>query len=101
MSPYLGNLWISYRIPEGMVRGLGFGFGGNYASDNKVVNTRSQGVFILPEYTILNGTVFYEQSKFRFGVKADNITDKKYWIGYSSINPQKLRSFTASVSFRF
>lgn len=101
MSPYLGNLWISYRIPEGMVRGLGFGFGGNYASDNKVVNTRSQGVFILPEYTILNGTIFYEQSKFRFGVKADNITDKKYWIGYSSINPQKLRSFTASVSFRF
>ncbi|MEO6686115.1 MAG: TonB-dependent receptor, partial [Dyadobacter sp.] len=101
MSPYLGNLWVSYRIPEGMVRGLGFGFGGNYASDNKVVNTRSQGVFILPEYTILNATAFYEQSKFRFGVKVDNITDKKYWIGYSSINPQKLRSFTASVSFRF
>ena len=101
MSPYLGNLWLSYRIPEGMVRGLGFGFGGNYASDNKVVNSRSQGVFILPEYTILNATAFYEQSKFRFGVKVDNITDKKYWIGYSSINPQKLRSFTASVSFRF
>jgi iron complex outermembrane receptor protein len=101
MSPYLGNLWLSYRIPEGMARGLGFGFGGNYASDNKVVNSRSQGVFILPEYTILNATAFYEQSKFRFGVKVDNITDKKYWIGYSSINPQKLRSFTASLSFRF
>ncbi|GLU50600.1 TonB-dependent receptor [Dyadobacter frigoris] len=101
MSPYIGNLWLSYRIPEGMVRGLGFGFGGNYASDNKVVNSRSQGTFILPEYTILNATAFYEQSKFRFGVKVDNITDKKYWIGYSTMNPQKLRSFTASLSFRF
>jgi iron complex outermembrane receptor protein len=101
MSPYIANLWLSYRIPSGMVRGLGFGFGGNYASDNKVVNSRSQGVFILPEYTILNATAFYEQSKFRFGVKVDNITDKKYWIGYTTVNPQKLRSITASLSFRF
>lgn len=101
MSPYNGNLWLSYRIADGMARGLGLGFGGNYASDNKVVNTRSQGTFILPEYTILNATVFYEQSKFRFGVKVDNLTDKKYWIGYSTMNPQKLRSLTASLSFRF
>jgi iron complex outermembrane receptor protein len=101
MSPYMANLWLSYRIPSGMARGLGFGFGGNYASDNKVVNSRSQGIFILPEYTILNATAFYEQSKFRVGLKMDNITDKKYWVGYSTMNPQKLRSVTASISFRF
>jgi iron complex outermembrane receptor protein len=100
-SPYLVNLWLSYRLPDNVVKGLGFGFGGNYASDNKVVNSSTQGVFVLPAYTVLNASAFYDFQKFRVSAKVDNLTDERYWIGYSTINPQKLRSYIGSISYKF
>jgi iron complex outermembrane receptor protein len=100
-SPYTANWWLSYRLPSGTLKGLGVGFGGNYAGDNKIINSKSLGVFTLPAYTVLNASVFYDYAKLRFAVKTDNLTDKKYWIGYTTMNPQKLRSVVASVSFKF
>ncbi|HVI45013.1 MAG TPA: TonB-dependent receptor [Chitinophaga sp.] len=100
-SPTVANLWVSYRIQRGAVKGLGFGIGGNYASDNKVVNDRSLGYFYLPSYTVLNGSIFYENSRFRLGFKLNNITDKEYWTGYTTVNPQKSRNFSGSIAFKF
>jgi iron complex outermembrane receptor protein len=100
-SPWVANWWISYRLQGPALKGLGAGFGGNYASDNKVINSKSTGTFILPEYTILNASVFYDQPKFRISVKIDNLTNQKYWVGYTTVNPQKLRNFGASIAFKF
>jgi iron complex outermembrane receptor protein len=100
-SPWVANWWISYRLQCPALKGLGAGFGGNYASDNKIINSKSIGTFILPEYTVLNASVFYDQPKFRISVKLDNLTNQKYWIGYTTVNPQKLRNFGASVAFKF
>jgi len=100
-APYVANLWLSYRIPTGNLKGLGFGFGGNYAADNKIINDAAIGVFTLPSYTVLNASVFYDQPKFRVSAKMDNLTNEKYWIGYTTVNPQKLRSFAASLAFKF
>lgn len=100
-APYLANAWVSYRQPAGALKGLGAGFGGNYASDNKIVNSISQGTFTLPNYTVLNASVFYDQPKFRISAKVDNLTDKHYWIGYTTMNAQKLRSMVGSVAYKF
>lgn len=100
-SPYTANFWISYRLPQGKLRGLGLGFGGNYASDNKILNDAYYGEFILPAFTVLGATVFYDQPKFRVGVKVDNLTNQEYWIGYTTMNPQKLRSVVGSIAFKF
>jgi iron complex outermembrane recepter protein len=100
-SPWLANWWISYRLQCPALKGLGAGFGGNYASDNKVINSKDLGTFILPEYTILNASIFYDQPKFRISVKMDNLANQQYWIGYSTVNPQKLRNFGASLAFKF
>jgi iron complex outermembrane receptor protein len=100
-SPWVANWWISYRLQNLPLKGLGAGFGGNYASDNKVMNSKNLGTFILPEYTVLNASLFYDQPKFRLSVKLDNLTNKKYWVGYSSLIPQKLRNFGASIAFKF
>ncbi|WP_197684546.1 TonB-dependent receptor [Mucilaginibacter mallensis] len=100
-SPYSANFWLSYRLPQGVLKGLGLGFGGNYASDNKVVNSRTLGTFTLPEYTVFNASAFYDFTKFRVAVKMNNIGDEKYWIGYSTFNPQQLRSVAASVTYKF
>jgi iron complex outermembrane recepter protein len=101
MSPTTANLWLSYRLQSGKLKGLGFGFGGNYASDNKILNSVYYGEFILPAYTVLNAAAFYEHSKIRVGSKLDNLTNQQYWIGYTTMNPQKLRSITGSIAFRF
>jgi iron complex outermembrane receptor protein len=101
MSPYAANAWVSYRLQHGSLHGLGLGFGGNYASDNKIVNSTSMGVFTLPAYTILNATMFYDHTKFRAGIKVDNLTNQEYWIGYTTMNPQKLRSITGSLTIKF
>ncbi|UFH51996.1 TonB-dependent receptor [Spirosoma sp. KNUC1025] len=100
-SPVRANLWLSYRLPDYLIKGLGFGIGGNYASDNKIQNSVSLGEFILPAYTILNASAFYDQRKFRFAVKADNLTNQHYWIGYTTMNAQKLRSFVGSITYKF
>ncbi|RQO72743.1 TonB-dependent siderophore receptor [Pedobacter sp. KBW01] len=100
-APYSANLWVSYKFLSGSLRGLGLGAGGNYASDNKIVNSVSQGVFILPAYKVYNASVFYDHSRFRIGVKVDNFTNQKYWTGYSTMNPQDLRTFTGSVTYKF
>lgn len=101
MSPFSSNLWVSYAVAKGKLKGLGAGFGGNYASDNKILNSEYYGDFTLPAYTVLNATVFYDHAKVRFGLKVDNLTDKHYWIGYTTMNPQKPRSVVGSVAFKF
>ena len=101
MSPYTANWWVSYKLSSGSLKGLGLGFGGNYASDNKVLNSVSQGSFILPAYTVLNASVFYDYPRWRLTIKSDNLTDKKYWTGYTTMNPQKLRSVVASIALKF
>ncbi|MGI4751721.1 MAG: TonB-dependent receptor domain-containing protein [Janthinobacterium lividum] len=100
-SPYNANLWLSYRFMHGDVKGLGFGVGGNYASQNHVINSASIGVFSLPAYTVLNASTFYDIKKYRFGLKCDNFTNKKYWTGFSTVNPQQLISVVGSVAYKF
>jgi iron complex outermembrane receptor protein len=100
-SPVLANLWLSYRFQSTTLRGLGFGFGGNYASDNKILNSVSLGEFILPAYTVLNASAFYDQRKFRISAKVDNLTNQQYWIGYTTMNPQKLRNIIGSIAYKF
>lgn len=95
------NLWLSYTIVTGAAKGMGIGFGGNYASDNQVINNSYNGVFTLPSYTVLNTGVFYNQDKFRIAVNVNNLTDKKYWVGYTTVNPQMLRQIIGSIAYKF
>ncbi|RFZ83151.1 TonB-dependent receptor [Mucilaginibacter terrenus] len=99
-SPYLGNFYVSYRLPGSVIKGMGLGIGGNYASKNKVINSVSQGTFELPSYTVLNGNVFFDRAKYRFGLSANNFTNKHYYTGFTTINPQKLRQFVLSASYK-
>lgn len=107
-APYSANLWISYKFNAGSLKGFGLGAGGNYASDNRIVNnliitptSTTENVFILPAYKIFNASVFYDHHRYRIGAKVDNFTNQKYWTGYSTMNPQDLRTVTGSVTYKF
>lgn len=97
----LANLWATYRFNGGALNGFGLGFGGNYASENKIFNRNLGGTFTLPEYTVLNASVFYNIDAFTITMKLDNITDKEYYKGWSTISPQRPRVFAANLTYNF
>ncbi len=98
---HLANAWINYRFTTGAIRGFGIGFGGNYASENKILNRATTGVFTLPSYTVLNAALSYNADKFGIALKLDNLTNKEYFKGWSTLEPQMPRRFSASATFKF
>jgi iron complex outermembrane receptor protein len=93
------NWWLSYRL-KGVLKGAGLGFGGNYASENKVILS-STSLYSLPAYTVLGASVSYEQTHYRISAKLDNLTGEKYWVGWSTTIPQMPARFSASIALKF
>lgn len=92
------NFWMSYKFPQGELKGFGAGFGGNYGSASFQTNTTAAKV-IIPSYTLLDATVFYDQSRFRIGLKVDNLTNEKTWS--VRLTPQNPTRFLGNITFRF
>ncbi|RFZ92643.1 TonB-dependent receptor [Mucilaginibacter conchicola] len=95
------NFWATYKFPAGALKNFGIGAGANYAGEYKVIDNSVTGVFALPSYTLVNGTVFFNSNHYRVNFNLNNILDKQYYIGYWSINPQKQRNFVATVAYKF
>lgn len=96
------NAWMTYRFSNGALRGFGIGLGGNYASENGTLDSSVTGTFMIPSYTVVNGSLFYNNDRFRIAFNLNNIGDKLYFGGgWSTLNPQKPRNGVLSVSFKF
>lgn len=95
------NGWMSYRFTRASLEGFGLGLGGNYASDNYVINRSTTGRFTIPAFTVLNGSVFYETDSYRLNLKVNNFTDEEYYNGWSTVNPQQPRNITAGFTYKF
>lgn len=94
------NGWISYRVSKGALNGFGLGFGGNYAGRNIVTLSKTSS-FVLPAYTVLNASVFYDQPKFRLALKSNNLNNERYFIGWVTVIPQAPRAFMAEFTLKF
>lgn len=97
----LANLWISYTIKQGALNGFGLGLGGNYASENKTLNRSTTGTFTLPSYSILNASLSYTSTQYGIILKFNNVTNEKYYSGWSTITPQNLRNVSLSLNYKF
>lgn len=97
----LANLWASYKFTNGLLRGFGAGFGGNYVGNNMIMNRTVAGTFTIPEYTVLNSSLFYSAEKFTITVKLNNITNREIYDGWSTIHPKDPRALVGSFSYRF
>lgn len=95
------NFWAAYRFTGTALKNFTIGAGGNYASEAFAINSKMDGSFILPAYTLINGLVSYEHPRYRLAVKVNNIGNKKYWIGWTTMNPQMSREVLASIAFKF
>lgn len=93
---HLINAWISYALQRGTLKGLGIGAGGNYSSAAFGDDT---DLLIVPSYKLFSATAFYDQPKYRIGLKLDNITNERYWGPF--IQPQALRSASLNFTYKF
>lgn len=97
----LVNFWANYIFNNGNLKGFGLGFGGNYASEHKTLNRSNIGTFTLPEYTILNSALSYTTNRFNITLKLNNLLNEKYYTGWSTVTPQRLRSLSAGLTYKF
>ncbi len=102
-----GNLWLTYEMTGGDLKGLGFGGGLNYVSDRYIDAANS---FELDGYVTADITAWYfwqlsdeTQLKVQAGVK--NLTDKKYYEAAQGspfdINVEQPRTIYASFTLEF
>ncbi len=96
------NLWADYAFDNTtFLKNFGIGFGLNGASEHHTMNNAVTGQFTLPSYTIYNSSIYYNTSKFRIGLKINNLTDKVYYKGWSTINAQSPRAFLGTIQYKF
>ena len=95
----VANVWVSYKFqPETALHDLGFGAGVNYSEKSwyDLDNT-----IVIPAFTLVNASVFYDRPKWRLGLSANNLTNKQYWSPSFTANPQPLRQVIGSVTVKF
>jgi len=93
---HVANLWISYKLLDGKTKGLGAGIGANYAGNTYMEISNK---FSVPAYTIFGASVFFDQPKYRIGLKVNNFMNERYWNFYGQ--PQKPREVLGSISYKF
>lgn len=94
------NFWANYKVPQGLLKNWGIGIGGNYASEQKTLNRSNIGTFILPAYTVVNTVLSYNASKYTINLKMENITNKKYYSGWSTVTPQHPRTVSLGLNYK-
>jgi len=89
------NTWLSYTFQH-KLRGLGMGLGANYVGRSYLF---SDNQYYIPSYKVVDATVFYDQPKWRIGIKLNNIGNERYWGLWGM--PQAPRNFAANLALRF
>ncbi|MFV0522629.1 MAG: TonB-dependent siderophore receptor [Mangrovibacterium sp.] len=95
------NMWANYQLMQGRARGFGIGFGFDGSGEQYVINYASTGDLMFPAYAVFNGSIFYQSNKYRISFKANNLFDKDYYTGWSTINPQAPRNFAINLTYSF
>lgn len=95
------NFWGTYKVQQGTLKNFGIGFGGNSASRFYTLNRGNVGAFPLPSYIVMNSSLSYTEDRYSIILKLDNIANKKYFSGWSTITPQRLRTLSLSLNYKF
>ncbi|UCJ08573.1 TonB-dependent receptor [Chitinophaga pendula] len=76
---HMANCWLTYRLPEGKLKGWHISGGTRYVSEQVGIISKPQ--FVLPAYMIWDMALGYTIRKIGIQVNADNITNRRYFTG--------------------
>lgn len=94
------NFWTNYKFQTGALKDLNIGFGVYSLSENRVMNRTTIGVFAVPSFTICNTVISYDINRFTASLKIDNLANKKYFSGNSTVTPQGERTFSLALNYK-
>lgn len=95
------NFWTNYSFTKTALKGFSVGVSLNYGGESNALNTHSEGALVLPSYAIIGAHLSYDYKRYRLSLKANNITDKEYWMGWSNYIPQMRRQFIGTIAVKF
>jgi iron complex outermembrane recepter protein len=95
------NVWSTYEVQHGWLRGVGFGFGARYytAQSGDLLDS-----FSIPAYGLMDASIFYRRGHLGWQVNAYNLADKRYFTGsYNNVyvQPGSPLSIHTTISWRF
>src|SRR5882762_8791113 len=95
------NVWSTYELQGGWLRGVGLGFGARYYTDQSgdLLDT-----FSIPAYGLMDASIFYRRGPLGWQVNAYNLADKRYFTGsYNDVyvQPGSPRSIRTTLSWKF
>ena len=74
------NVWTTYEIQKGDLKGLGFGLGLFFVGDRP---GNLQNTYDIPSYLRADASIFYKRDRFQVGLNFKNLFDTEYFeIGY-------------------
>lgn len=95
------NVWSTYELQHGLLRGLEFGVGGNrYSKQSGDTNN----TFQLPAYGLLRASASYRWGHAKWQVNAYNLADTRYYTGsYNAlyVHAGDPRSVRGTMSWEF
>jgi len=95
------NIWTTYELQHGRLKGVGLGFGGRYYTDQSgdLLDT-----FSIPSYGLIDASIYYRRGHLRWQLNAYNLADKRYFTGsYNDVyvQPGSPRSMHTTLSWTF
>ena len=95
------NVWNTFELQHGWLRGVGLGFGARYYTDQSgdLLDT-----FSIPAYGLMDASVFYRRGHLGWQVNAYNLADTRYFTGsYNDVyvQPGSPRSIRTTLSWKF
>lgn len=96
-----GNLWTKYEFDQGVLSGLGIGFGANFVTER---NLSLNAIQTIPGYSLMNAAFYYTTGNVRLQLNVNNLTDKTHWVGgydYLRLFPGAPRNLMGTITFSF
>ena len=78
---WMGNIYGSYVLSNGIFKGVSWGLGGNYYGKDYIINSKSSGSFYTKPYYLVNAVMSYAQPSFVLSLSGDNLLNQKYYYG--------------------
>jgi len=101
------NLWTRYNFINGPVSGLGIAFGVNYMDERNLIydpKFSPENQITIPSFTLFNAALFYNIGKLQLQLNANNIGNKKHWVGgydYLRLFPGQPENYMFTIGYSF
>src|SRR5690606_7030005 len=108
-AKHTANAWLSYKIQDGALKGLGFSAGGTLLADRETWWEPSPDpAQVLKDYVKVDAGLFWENNKIRVSANVFNVLNEYLYSGswYSWLNSynwqtEAPRNFRLGIAYRW